>query len=218
MYDTVRHTVSNGHLNLDSHFAPTSSQEDRAHTPIQEPEHEASQLTEVEQPPIPSVVEPVREPTPSPQPAPAAELEPAHEPIPEPIPEPTPEPVYEPALVVQESVHEPVPAPVPAPVLPPQPEPIIITRENPVNEELYAKFNMAQAEIERLKAQIAALSTPAAQELRRRTRKLSDPDSVAASDVQTIVEGGESLQQEGVPLQVVVIIALGVFVMTYLFF
>jgi prefoldin subunit 5 len=103
-------------------------------------------------------------------------------------------------------------------VLPPQPEPIIITRENPVNEELYAKFNMAQAEIERLKAQIAALSTPAAQELRRRTRKLSDPDSVAASDVQTIVEGGESLQQEGVPLQVVVIIALGVFVMTYLFF
>ena len=77
---------------------------------------------------------------------------------------------------------------------------------------------MAQAEIERLKAQIAALSTPVAQELRRRTRKLSDPDSVAGSDAQTMIEVGEPLQQEGVPLQVVVIIALGVFVMTYLFF
>lgn len=214
MYDTVRHPVSNGHLNLDSHFAPTSSQEDRAHTPIQEPDHEAPQLTEVPQQPIASVVEPMQEPTSSPHPAPAAELEPVHEPIPEPIHEP----IHEPAPVAQEPVHEPVPAPVPVPVLPPQPEPIIITRENPVNEELYAKFNMAQAEIERLQAQIAALSTPAAQELRRRTRKLSDPDSIAASDVQTIVEGGESLQQEGVPLQVVVVIALGVFVMTYLFF
>lgn len=220
MYDTVRHTVSNGHLNLDSHFAPSSFQqpEDRAHTPIQELEHESSQHTEVPQQPIPSVVEPVREPTPSPQPAPAAELEPVPEPFPEPIHEPIHEPVHEPTPVVQEPVHEPVPAPAPAPVLPPQPEPIIITRENPVNEELYAKFNMAQAEIDRLKAQIAALSTPAAQELRRRTRRLSDPDSIAASDVQTIVEGGEPLQQEGVPLQVVVIIALGVFVMTYLFF
>jgi len=216
MYDTVRNTVSNGHLNLDSHFAPSSSQqpEDRAHTPIQEPEHEASQSTEVQQQPTVSVIEPVREPTPSPKPAPAAQLEP----VPEPTYEPLHEPDHEPAPVVQEPVQESVPVPTLAPVLPPQPEPIIITRENPVNEELYAKFNMAQAEIERLKGQIAALSTPAAQELRRRTRKLSDPDSVAASDVQTIVEGGEPLQQEGVPLQVVVIIALGVFVMTYLFF
>ncbi|KIM43402.1 hypothetical protein M413DRAFT_444230 [Hebeloma cylindrosporum] len=220
MYDTVRQTVSNGHLNLDSHFAPTSSQqpEERAHTPIQEPEHEASQSADVQHQPTIAIVEPAREPTPSPQPAPAAELEPIPEPVPEPIHEPIHEPVYEPTPAVQEPVHEPVRAPAPAPVLPPQPEPIIITRENPVNEELYAKYNMAQAEIDRLKTQIAALSTPAAQELRRRTRKLSDADSVAASDVQTVVEGGEPLQPEGVPLQVVVIIALGVFVMTYLFF
>jgi vesicle-associated membrane protein-associated protein A len=92
------------------------------------------------------------------------------------------------------------------------PAPVIITRENPFNEELYAKYNHAQLEIERLKEQVASLS-----ELRRRPRALSDDGSTVASDIQTIVEESP-VHQEGVPLQVVVIIAFGVFIMTYLFF
>ena len=92
------------------------------------------------------------------------------------------------------------------------PAPVIITRENPVNEELYAKYNHAQLEIERLKEQVASLS-----ELRRRPRVISDDGSTVASDIQTIVEESP-VHQEGVPLQVVVIIAFGVFIMTYLFF
>ena len=67
-------------------------------------------------------------------------------------------------------------------------------------------------EIERLKEQVASLS-----ELRRRPRAPSDAGSTAASDIQTIVEEGP-IHQEGVPLQVVVVIAFGVFIMTYLFF
>lgn len=47
------------------------------------------------------------------------------------------------------------------------PEPIYITHENPTSEEMVAKYNMAQAENERLKAQIALLT--AQLELRRRT-------------------------------------------------
>lgn len=80
---------------------------------------------------------------------------------------------------------------------------------------MFAKYNMAQAEIERLKSQIASLA--AQQELRRRTRKLSDADSAAESEVRTMVEEAH-IQPEGVPLQVVVIISLGVFITTYLFF
>jgi len=136
-------------------------------------------------------------------------------PFPEPVHETTFEPQAPPA--VQEQVSEPIHVPMPEPVHAPPPAPVIITKENPVNEELYAKYNMALAEIDQLKTQITTLSTPAAQELRRRTRKLSDADSAAGSDVLTMVEDSP-LHQEGVPLQVVVIIALGVFITTYLFF
>ena len=140
------------------------------------------------------------------------------------------DPVYsEPIPEIPGSVSEPAPLPVPAPryVAPttstdptteppptePAPVPIIITRENPVNEELYSKYNHAQLEIERLKEQIASLS-----ELRRRPRVPSDTGSyTGASDIQTIVEEAP-IHQEGVPLQVVVIIAFGVFITTYLFF
>jgi vesicle-associated membrane protein-associated protein A len=97
----------------------------------------------------------------------------------------------------------------------PEPAPIYITKENPVNEELYAKYNMAQAEIEQLKSQVASLT--ATQELRRRTRKISDVGSNGGSDVMTVIEDAP-IQQDGVPLQVVVVIALGVFITTYLFF
>ena len=148
----------------------------------------------------------------------------------------------EPVPEVQDSVPEPAPLPVPAPqhvaptpitpvpvilapiteppiseppiTEPPErvPAPVIITKENPVNEEWYAKYNHAQLEIERLKEQVASLS-----ELRRRPRAPSDDGSTVASDIQTIVEESP-IHQEGVPLQVVVIIAFGVFIMTYLFF
>ncbi|PPQ91678.1 hypothetical protein CVT25_012891 [Psilocybe cyanescens] len=222
-YDTVRQTPANGHLStLDSHYVPaTQSQdhpEERSHTPNQEPlEREVSTDTEVQQQQhqVPVIVEPWEQP-PSPAHTKAAlpETEEAHEPT-----HSTVEPTSEHSIPQPtEPVHEPTPVPAQEPVRVPTPAPIIIHRENPVNEELYAKFNMAQAEIDRLKAQIAELTTPAAQELRRRTRKLSDADSVAASDIQTIVVEDSPLHQDGVPLQVVVIIALGVFITTYLFF
>ncbi len=135
----------------------------------------------------------------------------------------TPEPSHYHAAV--ESAYEPEPEPATAfaPVAAPEPaaaaEPIYITRENPVNEEMFAKFNMAQAEIERLKAQLAALTLQSQSqgELRRRTRRHSDADSAAGSEALTAVEDAH-VQPEGVPLQVVVGIALGVFVTTYLFF
>ncbi|EDR13679.1 uncharacterized protein LACBIDRAFT_292494 [Laccaria bicolor S238N-H82] len=91
--------------------------------------------------------------------------------------------------------------------------PAIIVRENPVNEELYAKFRDAEREIDRLRSTIATMAA-APPQLRQRTRALSDSGSTAETDIQTM----GPLQQEGVPLQVVVIIALGVFITTYLFF
>lgn len=135
----------------------------------------------------------------------------------------TPEPSHYHAAA--EQTHEPEPEPTsmysqepaPAPAPASAPEPIYITRENPVNEEMFAKFNMAQAEIERLKAQVVALTAQSQSELRRRTRRLSDTDSMAGSEALTAVEDAH-VQPEGVPLQVVVVIALGVFVTTYLFF
>jgi len=82
-----------------------------------------------------------------------------------------------------------------------------------VNEELYAKFMEAEREIDRLRSTMATMAA-APPQLRQRTRALSDSGSTAETDIQTM----GSLQQEGVPLQVVVIIALGVFITTYLFF
>lgn len=220
-YDTVRqHPGTESHPpNLLFELAPAPSQqpEERSSTPTQDAvERRLSSHTVVQD--IPQVQ--YRPPSPTPLPA---HTEPAtSQPIyvdsmdtmtmTEPIPEPS---------RVQDSEPEPAPAPqpvVPAPITaapitstPEPPAPIII--ENPVNEELYAKYNHAQVEIERLRAQITSLS-----ELRRRPRAPSDAgSSVAASDVQTTVEESP-IQPEGVPLQVVVIIAFGVFITTYLFF
>jgi vesicle-associated membrane protein-associated protein A len=90
------------------------------------------------------------------------------------------------------------------------------------NPELVAKLNEAQAEIERLRKLISSMPTPSTvstetspTEVRRRTRALSDDGSV--TEVGSYVEEGV-MQPEGVPLQVVIVIALGVFVTTYLFF
>ena len=60
---------------------------------------------------------------------------------------------------------------------------------------------------------VSAQTSPT--DLRRRNRALSDDGSV--TEVGSYVEEGV-MNPEGVPLQVVIIIALGVFVTTYLFF
>ncbi|KAL0961413.1 hypothetical protein HGRIS_006362 [Hohenbuehelia grisea] len=101
-------------------------------------------------------------------------------------------------------------APAPAASLPP-PVPSVPAREF---EELETKYRSAQAEIERLRAQLAAPQP----ELRRRTRALSDVGSDSGSTAVGTLIMDDNMNQEGVPLQVVVIIALGVFVTTYLFF
>lgn len=77
------------------------------------------------------------------------------------------------------------------------------------------KYQEAQAEIERLRSLLAAAAPPS--ELRRRTRAENDDATSVGSDVGTMIDD-QSIHQDGVPLQVVVIIALGVFITTYLFF
>lgn len=132
--------------------------------------------------------------------------EPAPEPEAEAVPAAVPPPVLAPAPV-------PAVAPTPAPVArtPSIPTPAAVPVSLPPTDDYVAKYTEAQAEIERLRALLATSQPPA--ELRRRTRKLSDDGT--AVDVAVLEE---TPIQEGVPLQVVVIIALGVFITTYLFF
>ncbi|KAJ7784492.1 PapD-like protein [Mycena metata] len=132
-------------------------------------------------------------------PAPEPEREPAPTPAPAPAPAPVSMPVAAPAPQITRTAS--IPTPVSMPV--PQPQ--------PPTDDYAAKYTEAQAEIERLRALLATSQPPA--ELRRRTRKLSDDGTVV--DVAVLEEAAI---QEGVPLQVVVIIALGVFITTYLFF
>ncbi|CCM03552.1 uncharacterized protein FIBRA_05688 [Fibroporia radiculosa] len=120
--------------------------------------------------------------------------------------------------IVNVNVHPP-PQPASPARLIPVPEP---------NPELLAKLQDAQAEIERLRNLISSMPAPsvapttltATSELRRR-RPFSPSDDGSTwdgeTDVGTYVEDPIA-QPEGVPLQVVIIIALGVFVTTYLFF
>ncbi len=95
---------------------------------------------------------------------------------------------------------------------------------SPPNDELLIRYQEAETEIERLRGLLAAAApppevSPEIPELRRRTRRLSDDMTIGpGSDVGTMVGEDVALQQDGVPLQVVVIIALGVFITTYLFF
>ncbi|KAJ7761540.1 PapD-like protein [Mycena maculata] len=131
--------------------------------------------------------------------------EPALEREPEAVPAVSPAPVPAPASV---------PVPVVAPPIartPSVPTPAAIPVPLPPTDDYAAKYAEAQAEIERLRALLATSQPPA--ELRRRTRKLSDDGT--AVDVAVLEE---TPIHEGVPLQVVVIIALGVFITTYLFF
>ncbi|KAJ4491396.1 PapD-like protein [Lentinula edodes] len=124
--------------------------------------------------------------------------------------------------------HEEVPVPpVSVFVQPPPPEvavpesatpaiaPVTSTPVVPPLPDLTEELMDARAEIDRLRSLLAAAAPPA--ELRQRTRRLSDDITIAPSDVGTMVEE-LPMPQDGVPLQVVVIISLGVFIMTYLFF
>lgn len=141
----------------------------------------------------------------------------SHDVSPEEVPSaprpPSPQPAMEPEPTHEREIHIvnfPVAQPTPVPA-------VVVSHEGHVNEELLANYRGAQAEIERLKAALAAAQAAPPPELRRRTRVQSDVGSTADTDVQTMVDDSQ-LHQDGVPLQVVVIISLGVFITTYLFF
>jgi vesicle-associated membrane protein-associated protein A len=223
-YDTVRRSVANGHHTLDSQFLAASSHlpQDRAPTPnydsvVHQDSQDSTSTTAGQH--LPTIIEPQPEQhSVPPAPLPVVNSAVVDEPAPE-------QPVDE--------TTEPEPAYLYAPPPPAPPEPVIITRENPINEELYAKYNKALLDLDNMQALVISLqeqleqsqgvesaaadAPPPVQELRRRTRRLSDADSAAPSEMVTMVDEAP-IQQEGVPLNIVVIIALGVFVTTYLFF
>ncbi|KIO16909.1 hypothetical protein M407DRAFT_246885 [Tulasnella calospora MUT 4182] len=85
-----------------------------------------------------------------------------------------------------------------------------------------SKLIEAQEEIGRLKQLVASLSAANQQAGMRRRKAYTDDGSYvgeSVADDETVVDRSPSIITEsGVPLQVVIIIALGVFVTTYLFF
>jgi len=112
--------------------------------------------------------------------------------------------------VVNVAVHHPQPRQ-------PTPQP---SREQDLDKQL----GDATAEIDRLRALLAAMPKPEAQDeshhepsgVRKRHRRA--PSTVTGTDTEVSSYVDEPYQPEGVPLQIVIIIALGVFVTTYLFF
>ena len=144
--------------------------------------------------------------------------------------------------VVNVSVHAPPPpraaSPPPSPAPPrrevPPPAQVIVQDPNP---ELVKKLEEAQAEIERLRSLIASMPEPSvaptsvtgatAMRHRRRAPAPASDDGSSVYDGRSDYDGrtevgsyvgSEVAPPDGVPLQVVIIIALGVFVTTYLFF
>lgn len=125
------------------------------------------------------------------------------------------EPAESAPAVVNVAVHPPPRELTPAPV-----------RSRSNDEDVDGKLAEATAEINRLRALLAEMpepssksSTVAPTELRRRTRALSTGGTTSIgseTDVSSYVD--EPMHPDGVPLQIVIIIALGVFVTTYLFF
>ena len=122
---------------------------------------------------------------------------------------------------VQPSPPSPPPPPLPAPVV-------------QINRDLELKLSDAQAEIQRLRVLLAAVPDPsstapesvapesvAPSEFRRRYAASSEDGAstyYGGTEVGTMVDRDTVIHQDGVPLQVVIIIALGVFITTYLFF
>ena len=99
--------------------------------------------------------------------------------------------------------------------------------EATLNHRAATVLSERDAEIERLRGIISSMPDPSTApsatatttEFRRRTRALSDDGSTISpeTDVGSYVEDA-MVQPDGVPLQVVIIVALGVFITTYLFF
>lgn len=122
----------------------------------------------------------------------------------------------------------------PSPPSPPPPLPLPPAPAVQMNRELEVKLSDAQAEIQRLRALLAAVPDPsstapesvapesvAPSEFRRRYTASSEDGAstyYGGTEVETAVDRDTVIHQEGVPLQVVIIIALGVFITTYLFF
>ncbi|KAI9573597.1 VAMP-associated protein [Boletus coccyginus] len=128
--------------------------------------------------------------------------------------------------IVNVNVHQPSPpsSPSPPPPLPPAVQ---------INHELELKLSDAQAEIQRLRVLLAAVPDPsstapesvapdfiAPSEFQRKYAASSDDGASTyyRTEVGTVVDRETVIHQDGVPLQVVIIIALGVFITTYLFF
>lgn len=136
---------------------------------------------------------------------------------------------------VQVDVHPPQPpVPMPAPAPAPAPVPVAAPIIAPVPSvdpkvELERQLEVAHAEIERLRALISSMPDPSTEpstftstetELRRRHRPLSDDGTTTydgETEVGTFIDEPVG-QADGVPLQVVIVIALSVFFTTYLFF
>lgn len=131
---------------------------------------------------------------------------------------PSPEPrIPSPAPIINVNVHRPATPPPPGPtVTPPS-----VSHTSTVDQELATKLAEAQEEIQRLRQLLA--QTPDLSEVRRRGIR-SDETVVSTEDVQS--EAGTYIErhntnshlQEGASPQQVGIIALLVFVITYLFF
>ncbi|KAF9221019.1 VAMP-associated protein [Gyrodon lividus] len=124
--------------------------------------------------------------------------------------------------VVNVNVHQ--PSPPSSPPVGPSVE---------INRELEHQLTDAQVEIQRLRALLAAVPDPsstaesvapesvAPSEFRRRYAAGSDDGMstyYSGTEAGTMVDHDGVIHQDGVPLQVVIIIALGVFITTYLFF
>jgi len=176
--------------------------------------------------PPPVQLQPSPPPPPQPTEAPAVtaeEPEPVESPAPEPVEEPTPEPA-------------PVIVPAPAPLVPavPAPQPVVVAAPpppaplpHPDHEAILERYADALAEIARLQSELSAAQLAAAQQpvgVRRRTttRVVSeDGETVndAASDDGTAVDTFSGPPQvDGVPINIVAVIAFVVFLATYLFF
>lgn len=130
---------------------------------------------------------------------------------------PSPEPrIPSPAPIINVNVHRPATPPPPGPTA----IPLSVPHTSTADHELAVKLTEAQEEIQRLRQLLA--QTPDLSEVRRRGIR-SDETVVSTEDVQS--EAGTYIErhtnshlQEGASPQQVGIIALLVFVITYLFF
>lgn len=85
---------------------------------------------------------------------------------------------------------------------------------HPAFQELLARYNEALVELEHMRNEYAASSVPPTSDIRKRRKGPSDSGSNPGKSE----DWDDSVyHQDGVPLQVVVIIALAVFITTYLF-